>query len=487
VAFLGIDIGTSGVRAAVFDGAGRKLAQADEGCAATMLPGGVVEADAEGWWEATSRACRALEGHTPLKAIEAVGVVGQAPTAVLVDADHRVVRPAIPWLDVRAGEEAVALAEALGPEAEARSGNRLHPYFLGPKIAWLAQHDPGSLARAACILQSHSFVVLRLTGALSCDPSTAMLCAPLFDARALSWWPDGVRAAGARVDLLPGVVRSREVVGVVTGTAAERTGIRAGVPVVAGGGDFAASALGAGVLGEGEACLMLGTAGNLLMPMRAPRFDTRLIQSHHLASDRWLALGGTLCGAALEWFRRACAPGVDWDLLEREAAEVEAGSSGVVMLPYLQGERTPIWDEKARGALFGLDVAHGRGHIFRALLEGIALGFRHSLSIAQELGVSFGEVVACNGAGRSALLRQSIADALELPLTWSPGGDGTVAGAAMLGALGVGALSGEDELRAWARDGKRVERHLPDPRSGAKLREIFARRASLYEALRSHR
>jgi xylulokinase len=307
-----------------------------------------------------------------------------------------------------------------------------------------------------------------------------MLCAPLFDATARAWSEEGARAAGVPAHLLPRLARAQDVIGAVTRDAAAATGLREGTPVVAGGGDFAASALGAGVVDEGEACLMLGTAGNLLMPMEQPRFDARLINSHHVGCDRWLALGGTLCGAALEWFRGACAPGVDWDTLEAEASAVNPSTSGPIVLPYFQGERTPVWDEQVRGVFFGLDLTHGRGHLYRALLDGVALGFRDCLAVAEQQGIRFGEVVAANGAGRSALLRQTLCDALGLPLAWAPAGAGTVTGAAILAGLGVGALQDAREVRMWPGRQARVL-HRPDAHAHARLENIFALRGALYE------
>jgi xylulokinase len=350
------------------------------------------------------------------------------------------------------------------------------------------------LDRAAMVLQSHAFVVLRLTGETSCDLSTAMLCSPLFDARSRAWSEVGARAVGIPMRLLPRVAAAHDVIGAVTRAAAAATGLREGTPVVAGGGDFAASALGAGVIDEGEACLMLGTAGNLLMPLAEPRFDARLVNSHHVGCDRWLALGGTLCGAALEWFRGACAPGVAWDELEAEAAAVDGAALGeLTVLPYFQGERTPIWDERARGVISGIDRTHRRGHLYRALLEGVALGFRHCLAVAEEGGARFGEVIATNGAGKSALLRQILADALGLPLTWTDtadGGGGTVAGAALLAGIGAGVLAGPEIARSWRAagggPGRSVSvRHEPEPRAHARLCDVFARRAALYAAVRS--
>jgi xylulokinase len=492
---LGIDVGTTGVRAAAFEPDGRVAGEASESCPPEMPAPGRAEADAEKWWTAVCAVVRRVGEHASLERVAAVGVTGQAPTAVLVDGGGRPLRRAILWLDVRADAEARALGAALGAEqAEAIGGNRMHAYYLGPKLAWLRAHEPEVLDRTALVLQSHAWIAMRLTGEAACDPSTAMLCAPLFDAGSRGtrgWWDAGAAAAGVRLGALPRIARAHDVLGDVTRAAAAATGLREGTPVVAGGGDFAASALGVGVVEEGQACLMLGTAGNLLMPLRSdsggpPRFDPRLVNSHHVGCDRWLALGGTLCGAAIEWFSRACAPGVPLADLEREACAVPAGAGGIVVLPYLQGERTPIWNERARGVFFGLELGHGRGHLYRALLEGVALGFRHCLAVAQERGVRFDEVVATNGAGKSALLRQTLADALGVPLSYAPSGRGTLVGAALLAGLGVGAIEEPGAVaRAWMGMGtSAIARHEPDAHAGVILSRVFAARVALYESVR---
>jgi xylulokinase len=479
---LGIDVGTTGVRGAVVDERGCVVAEANEACPPDAPAPGRAEADAEAWWSAVCAVIGRIRDRTPLSRIEGVGVTGQAPTAVLVDASARPVRPAILWLDVRAESQARALDAALGPgRAEAIGGNRMHAYYLGPKLAWLRAHEPDVLDRTALVLQSHAFVAMRLTGAAGCDPSTAMLCAPLFDARTRAWSPEAARAVGVNAGILPNIVQAHDVLGAVTREAAARTGLSEGVPVVAGGGDFAASALGAGVVDEGQACLMLGTAGNLALPMARPRFDSRLVNSHHVGCDRWLALGGTLCGAALEWFRRTFAAGMRWEDLEREAASVEAGAAGLVALPYFQGERTPIWDENARAAFFGLDLSHGRAHLYRALVEAIALSFHDCQRVAEEHGLRFDEVIAVNGAGRSPMLRQALSDALAAPLVWAPEGGATVTGAVVLAGLGTGIWPDPRVAAAWRRG---VVRHEPDARAHARLRDVFARRVVLYGAVR---
>lgn len=482
---LGIDIGTTGVRAAAVDHDGRVVADAAEACPRTMPEAGHAEIDAERWWIIVGQLTRRLAQAVPLEAIEGVGVTGQAPTAVLVDAHGKPTGPAILWLDVRAADEARALDAALGRGgAEAIGGNRMHAYWLGPKLAWIRRHAPARLDRARWVLQSHAFVVQRLTGEATCDPSTAMLCAPLFDARARAWSAEAAAAVGVDLQLLPPLLRAEDVAGAVTRVAAAATGLREGTPVVTGGGDFAASALGAGVVEEGEACLMLGTAGNLLLPRREPVFDARLINSHHVGADRWLLLGGTLCGAALEWFHGACAPEASWDTLEREAAGIAVGAEGLTLLPYFQGERTPVWDEHARAVFFGATLQHGRGHMYRAVLDGIAASFRHCLDVAGESGLRCTEVIAESGAARSPLLRQALADALEVPLAWAPDGGGSVLGAAVLAGMGAG-LWTDGAARRRAREGAaRVARHDPDARASAAFRALLERRKDLYEALR---
>ena len=488
---LGIDIGTTGVRGAAFDPAGlagpagRLVAEHAVSSPSGSLRtphAGWAEADPEAWWTATREVCAKLATMIDVGRIAAVAVTGQAPTVALVDRDGQAIRPAILWLDTRADDEAQALSAAIG-EDEARriGGNRTHAYFAGPKIAWLRRHDAASLDRARWVLQSHAFVAMRLSGEVATDDSTAALCAPLFDVAARAWSKEMARAVGVDEAKLPRIVRAHDVIGAVTRAAAAATGLREGTPIVAGGGDFAASALGAGVVEEGEACLMLGTAGNLLMPMRQPRFDARMINSHHVGCDMFLTLGGTLSGAAQEWFRRAMAPGASFEELDAEAASVEPGARGLLFLPYLQGERTPIWDVRARGVFAELDLSHGRGDLWRALLDGIALSFRHCAEIVRERGVALTEVIAANGGGKSALFRQILCDALGAPLTYVPHGGGTVAGAAILAGIGAGVLAEANASRAWRGESLR---HEPNAAAHARYDEMFRERGALYERMR---
>ncbi|MDB4942716.1 MAG: Xylulose kinase, partial [Labilithrix sp.] len=433
---VGIDIGTTGVRVAVIDESGVMLADASLPCPPQVPRRGLAEADPEAWWTCAIRLLAEVGRTVPLGDVAGVAVTGQAPTVVLVDAAGAVVRPAILWLDTRAEAEEKALATPA--------------YYLGPKLAWLAAHEPESLDGARWLLQSHAFLAQRLTGEVAFDRSTAALAAPLFDLGSLAW-----REPRSLVDasLLPPVMRAEDRLGVVSRAAAEATGLRAGTPVAVGGGDFAAAALGAGVLREGESCLMLGTAGNLLVPRASAGRDPRLINAHHVGVGSYLSLGGTLSGGAQEWARRALAGDggalMSFEALDAEASRVRPGSEGLLFLPYLQGERTPIWDVTARGSFVGLGLGHGRGHLWRAVLEGIALGFVDCQAVLEEDGVVLREVTAANGGGKSALFRQILCDALGVPLAYTPRGGGTVAGAAILAGLASGVLGSAGDARGW--------------------------------------
>lgn len=476
---LGIDIGTTGVRVVLHDRRGARLAEASRSCGPHAPHAGQAELDPEQWWEAVRQAIAELKENHDLHAIAGIAVVGQAPTAVLLDDAGRSVRPAIVWLDTRAAAE----AHELGTDA----------YYLGPKLLWLAKHEPESVARTAVVLDAAAFIVFRLTGIAGADLSTATLTTPLFDVASRRWSEDGCARVGLAPRKLPPLVPTTEPIGNVSRAAAGLTALREGTPCALGGGDFAAATLGAGVIEEGEACLMLGTAGNLLVPRRGPGRDRRLINAHHVGVDRWLSLGGTLSGGAQEWLRHALsrASGVDvtsvrsalpsFEALDAEAEHVGAGSEGLLFLPYLQGERTPIWDPHARGAYIGLGLRHGRGHLWRALLEGVALSFLDCLEVVREDGVDVREIIATDGGGKSALFRQILCDVLGVPILYAPEGGGTGAGAALLAGLAVGVLPGPEAARSWRGP---LMRHAPDAAAVEVFRPLLRARREAYAGLR---
>ena len=446
---LGIDIGTTGVRAAVFTERGELLADASVPCPYASPQPGWAEIDPEKWWTALGEVLSRID----VSNVDAIAVVGQAPTAVLLRADGSVAGPAVLWLDTRAEAE----ARALGIPA----------YYVGPKLAWLRAQ--GCLDGVTAVLQSHAYLTYRLTGEMATDPATAALCLPDFDLAARAWRADAPA-------YFPRIHAAHEVLGRVR---ANPFGLREGTPVVGGGADFAAATLSVGVIEDGEACLMLGTAGNLLVPRKTPGKDARLINAYHVGTERWLSLGGTLSGGAMEWLRAAVGSPAHAEL-EAEASKVTAGANGLLFLPYLQGERTPIWDTEARGVFAGLGLSHGRGHLWRALLEGVALSFAECQAVVEAEGVKIQTVLAADNGGKSALFRQVLCDALGVPLEYMASGSGTVAGAAMLAGLGIGALPNAEATKQWRKD---VLRHEPDAAAHARYRELLPLRRDLYAAL----
>ena len=479
---VGLDLGASAARAAAFDLSGRCLAAAEAAYRHAVPHPGWAEADPESWWRATRDLLRRIGSAIGRDSVEAVAITGEAPTLLAVDAQGHPLRAAILSSDTRSAGEVAPMAARL-PEAERIGGNRLHAHALGPKLAWLRRHEPDVYGAAVAVLQSHSYPVLRLTGRAVADHSSAALCGPLYDIRRRRWSDDACARLGVAPSLLPEIALAHAIAGRVTASAARDTGLHEGTPVVVGGADVAAATLAAGVTEPGEACLTMGATGSLVMPFTDGAFDTRLINGHHVGCERYLAIGATLAGAVLDWFRETMGAGASFDVLDAEAAAVPVGADGLALVPYLQAQCTPIWDAAARGAFVGLSLSHGRGHLYRAALEGVAVSFRHCLEVAREHGLALREVVAVGGGARSALWRQILCDALGAPLRYLPDSPGAPAGAAILAGLGTGALAdGGSAARAWR--GRMLE-HRPDPAATEVYARLLAERVRRYPALRA--
>ena len=278
----------------------------------------------------------------------------------------------------------------------------------------------------------------------------------------------------------PAVFPSSEVIGSVSKIAARETGLAAGTPVVCGAPDFVCSFLGSGCTGAASAAIMLGTAGNLMV-LAPPHLDTRMLNTYYM-DGQVLSTGGVLAGAAVNWFLGLLGsdkPDLLSDL-EKEAAQVEPGAQGLVFLPYLMGERSPIWDPNARGVYLGLSVQHQRAHLYRALLEGVAFAFRQLVEIHQVNGVQIDDIVVINGGSRNALWRQIIADVLGLPLRYHNGKDGTSLGAAYIAAMAAGIFDRTEQIGSWLDVPQDI---LPDSSTSHAYQRNFDIYAGLYEQL----
>ncbi len=478
--FLVIDVGTSSTKLALYDGAGELVAARHASYRVDVPRPGWAEQDPHAWWEVVCRLGPELAAAAA-GPLDAICVCGQTPLCVPVDAQGQPLRPAILWLDRRAVDQVGWLAERLGEtHCRAVSGNRLDSYFGGPKWLWYCQNQPELLARTWKILQANSFVAFHLTGEAAIDPSQAGLCSPCYDQAAGQWNAEICAAMGLPFDLLPRIVPAQALIGRVTPAAARASGLPAGTPVVCGGGDFACACLGAGVTGPGRAALMLGTAGNLMFP-GVQNDDARLLHTQHV-SGQPLTFGGVLAGGNLKWFAQLFggSPIELYERLDQEAVLLPPGSEGLLYLPYLMGERTPIWDAQARGAFLGLSSRHTQAHLYRAVLEGVAFAFRQILEIGGRAGLA--EIVAIDGGARSAVWRQLMADVLGVPVARGSLRAGTALGAAFVAALGVGAVTHYAQMAQWVQVSPAV---APQAAAAAVYDRLYPVYAGLYGKLKA--
>jgi xylulokinase len=444
--FLGIDVGTSSVKAILVRLTGEVIASATSPLALSTPRPGWAEQDPEDWWAgciAVTKMVLAQRGGEP---VNAVGISGQMHSSVFLDRDGRVIRPALLWCDGRTTPQCAEITRRVGGEDTLRSWVR-NPALEGftlPKILWLRECEPQAYSRLSSVLLAKDFIRYRLTGELATEPSDASGTL-LFDPARMRWSDDLLAALDLPRELLPTVGGSAEVLGRVHKAAALATGLAVGTPVVGGGADNACGAAGVGVVRPGEAVASWGTSGTVLAPTAEPLVDPglRVHTFCHVAPNVWYLMGVVLsAGGAFSWYRdqlaRELADSPDASArLNDEAATIPPGAEGVTFLPYLQGERTPHRDAAARGAFLGLTLAHTRAHLTRAVLEGICFALRDSLSILQSLGLAPPELLLTGGGARSSFVRQLQADVYGLPVATVNREEGPAYGAALLATVGA--------------------------------------------------
>jgi xylulokinase len=416
--------------------------------------------------------------------VRGVGLTGQMHGLVLLDEAGEVLRPAILWNDQRTGAECDQIRSLLGRERFIQiTGNDALTGFTAPKVLWVKNNEPEVFARVRQMLLPKDYVRFKLTGRYATDKAGGAGTV-LFDLRQRDWSPEVVAALGIDPAWLPPTFEGTSVTGQITPQAAGATGLRAGTPVVGGGGDQAAGAVGTGAVVEGVVSLSLGTSGVVFAAVDRPIIEPqgRLHAFCHAVPGKWHLMGVMLSAAgSLRWYRDALAPESSFDALVEPASSVPPGSDGLFFLPYLTGERTPHPDPLARGAFVGLTVRHGQAHLTRAVLEGVAFGLRDSFVLMQEAGLAAIDQVRITGGGaRSPLWRQILANVLGAELVTVNTTEGAAYGAALLAATGTGAYP--DVESACAATIRLTGNTLTGPAS-AVYQEVYPLYRDLYPAL----
>jgi xylulokinase len=441
---LGIDVSTTATKAIVVDAEGvvRSVGTSEYGFE-TPHPLW-SEQSPDQWWDAAVEAIeRALTiGGLAGADVEAVGLTGQMHGAVLLDRDGWPLRPAILWNDQRTGAECDAIRAAVGPERLiAITGNDALTGFTAPKLVWVRDHEPDVWQRVAHLLLPKDYVRLLLTGDYAVDKADGAGTL-LFDLAARDWSAEVVAALEIDRAWLPQTFEGPQITGTIGAAAAAATGLQVGAPVVAGGGDQAANAVGLGAVAAGTVALSLGTSGVVFATTDGPLFEPRgrVHAFCHAVPGCWHMMSVMLSAAgSLRWLRDSVAPGVAFADLVEPSAGVPAGSNGLLFLPYLSGERTPHADPLARGAFVGLTLAHDRRHLTRAVLEGVAFGLRDGLDLMVAAGMPAPRQIRASGGGTaSPLWRQILADVLGAEIATVNTSEGAAYGAGLLAAVGAG-------------------------------------------------
>ena len=432
IKLLGIDIGTSGCKVLLIDGEGRILKQASAEYPLLVPQPMWTEQNPEDWWTGVLSCLQEINEPHP----DAIGVTGQMHGSVFLDENKEVVRPALLWNDQRTSAECEQIENAVGPtRLREITCNPMLTGFQVPKLIWLRNHEPENYARVKTMLLPKDYIRFKLTGEMVTEVSDASGTG-LLDVPNRVWSTEIFDALGLNVSILPKVVESSEV----TGMTKSVSGLADGIPVVGGGGDQAAAAVGTGAVVPGVISVSLGTSGVVFTSIPSPEFDARgAAHTFCHANGSWHAMGVMLsCGGALRWYRDTIRPDATYDEIAESAASVEAGAEGLTFLPYLTGERCPHNDPFARATFSGVTLSHTRAHFDRAVFEGLTLGLLDGFLLLKKLGASAETVRITSGGAKSKFWVQMIADAFNSTCQTLEIDEGPAFGSAILAGVGIG-------------------------------------------------
>ena len=485
---LGIDLSTTGAKALLIDPEGRVISSATTPLNLSTPFPLWSEQEPHEWWEATANSIRRAlaDANASGENVSAIGLTGQMHGLVVLDQEGHVLRPAILWNDQRCGAECNEIRARVSLERLVQiTGNDALTGFTAPKILWLETHEPEVYSRIRHVLLPKDYIRYKLTGALAMDKADGS-GTMLFDLRKRSWSSEILDALHLNAEWLPPTFEGHEVTGEVSVEAAELTGLRRGTPVVAGGGDQSAQAIGVGVVRPGTMAVTLGTSGVVFAATESPLIEPqgRLHAFCHAVAGRWHLMGVMLSAAgSLQWYHDKLARDKSFAELVGEAAQVPAGSEGLIFLPYLSGERTPHPDPLARGAWIGLTTRHDQSHLTRSVLEGVAFGLKDIFCLMKEAGLGAVDQVRLSGGGaKSSLWRQILADVLGAELVTVNTTEGAAYGAALLAGVAAGVWPNVDA--ACAQTISIGDRISPGARSVETYQLVYEHYRNLYPTLK---
>jgi len=487
--WLGIDIGTGGSRALLVDERGAVRAGVTAVHEDMRMERPLwAEQRPENWWDACVDAVRGVLAEAGVRGedVKGIGLSGQMHGLVILDAADQVIRPSLIWCDQRSQPQVDAVNAKVGRERVLECiANPVLTGFTLPKLLWVRDHEPQNFERVRKMLLPKDYIRFRLTGEYASEVSDASGTA-VFDVVKRRWSYEIMEELGLDRSILPECRESSDVTGKISQRAAELTGLRAGTPVVGGGGDQAASAVGNGIVESGIVSCTLGTSGVVFAHMEKVAYDPagRVHTFCHAVRDKWHVMGVTQgAGLSLQWLRNQIAPGASYDALTAEAAQTSVLSQGLFWLPYLMGERTPHLDATARGGWIGLTAKHTRADLIRSVIEGVSYSQRDCLDIIEELGVEVKSVRASGGGAKSAIWRGLLASILHKRVVTLATQEGSAYGAALLALAGTGAYGSVPEVcKVAIRETESVEPVTPDTEMYARGHKVYR---SLYPALRS--
>ena len=481
---LGIDIGTTSVKAVLVSSAGKIIDEVNMPHNLISLKGGWAEENAHDWWNNSKSAVSELKKRNGglFDGIECIGVTGMVPAIVMLDENGNPIRNTIQQNDARSAKQIDEICKKVDQNRlfELTGGYTNQQHVL-PRMLWVRENEPQVFEKMRWVLGSYDYIVYKLTGVLSVEMNWAVESG-LFDIREQKWLTDQMEMFGFKPEWFPKANESGSVVGKVTEDAAKLTGLKAGIPVIAGSADHVASTLSAGIIDEGDLLIKFGGAGDILYCTKEIKTNPKLFFDYHIVPGKYLINGCMAAsGSLVKWYLGDILDSYGGETLKRldeEASKLPPASDGLIILPYFLGEKTPIFDTEARGVMFGLTLSHTKAHIFRACLEAVIYGFKHHIDTIEEMGYTPEHIIATNGGSRSKFWCQIAADVLNREVTAYPSHPGSALGVAFLAGMTSGMFGSWDEIHKFLQDFKK---YTPNPDAAKVYEKSYKIYRNLYE------